>query len=192
MAPFMGWEGRALDAPPPATELRFDPTTPLTLALPLAPGAPPTAPPLAEVPALILALLGRTEPTLTSMEQHVLRACLRLAGEQVPLLGGLDADFYEALLAFKTRHAVQPVDARLDLPTLTLIVARAADAVGGPDMRGLTGLRGVWFDVWRAPELIEEAPGIVNLIRELKGGRTRQPQLVNLPAQPAADGDAGG
>jgi hypothetical protein len=197
MAPFKGQECRASDAQPSPTALRFDPTTPLTLtlAVPRAPGAQPNAPPatprLDEVPALILSLLGRTEPALSAMEQHVLRACLRLAGEQVPLLGGLDADFYEALLAFKARHGVSPQDGRLDLPTLTLIGRRAADAVGGPEQRGLSGLRGIWFDVWRAPALIAEAPGIVNLIRELKGGRTCLPRLANPPAGRTDDEGAG-
>ena len=75
---------------------------------------------------LILALLGRTEPALSAMEQHVLRACLRLAGEQLPLLGGLDADFYEALPAFKSRHGVVPADPPLDLTTLTQPASPAA------------------------------------------------------------------
>lgn len=184
MAPLPGWDARATEAPSGPADRRFDPSTPLTLAMgpspdAVAPAAPVRAPALDEVPALILALLGRTEPSLSPLEQRVLRACLRLAGERLPLVGGLDADFYEALLAFKLRHAVQPLDARLDLPTLTLIVQRASFAVGGPYGWRVQQLgRSLWFDVIHAPELIAEAPGIVSLIRELKGGRTRMPAMA--------------
>lgn len=187
MAPLPGGDARTSDVQGEPADRRFDPTTPLTLALSLttdaAPAAPSRAPALEEVPALILALLGRTEPSLSPLEQRVLRASLRLAGEQLPLVGGLDADFYEALLAFKHRHAVEPIDARLDLPTLTLIVKKASIAVGGPygTSRVRRLARGVWFDVIHAPVLVAEAPGIVSLIRELKGGRTRMPTMAPLP-----------
>lgn len=187
MAPLPGWDARASEAPSGPADRRFDPRTPLTLAFgpppdAVAPATPVRAPALDEVPALILALLGRTEPALSPMEQRVLRACLRLAGERLPLVGGLDADFYEALLAFKARHAVQPLDARLDLPTLTLIVKKASIAVGGPYGWRLGQIaRSVRFDVLAAPDLIAEAPGVVNLIRELKGGRTRLPAMAPVP-----------
>ncbi len=187
MAPLSGRDARASEAPSGPSDRRFDPSTPLTLAMgptsdAAAPAAPVRAPALDEVPALILALLGRTEPSLSPLEQRVLRACLRLAGERLPLVGGLDADFYEALLAFKDRHAVQPLDARLDLPTLTLIVQKASFAVGGPYGWRVERLaRSLWFDVIHAPVLIGEAPGIVSLIRELKGGRTRLPAMSPVP-----------
>lgn len=187
MAPLPGWDARATEALGGPAERRFDPTTPLTLAFgnapdATAPAAPTRAPALDEVPALILALLGRTEPALSPMEQRVLRACLRLAGERLPLVGGLDADFYEALLAFKARHAVQPLDPRLDLPTLTKIVKMASIAVGGPyGWRVGQVVRSLRFDVLQAPHLIAEAPGVVNLIRELKGGRTRLPAMAPVP-----------
>ena len=188
MAPLPGRDARATEAPGGPADRRLDPCTQQTLALsaatgPAAPTAPPRAPALEEVPALILALLGRTEPALSVIEQRVLRACLRLGGERLPLVGGLDADFYEALLAFKARHDVRPLDARLDLPTLTLIVQKASIAVGGPygasRVRRLA--RSLWFDVMHAPELVAEAPGIVSLIRELKGGVTRMPTMAPLP-----------
>lgn len=157
----------------------FDPTTPLTLNLRdfSAPGAAGNPLALDEVPALFLGLLGRTEPRLAPYEERVLRACLCLTGERLSVNGGLDTDFYEALLAFKTRHHIHPVDARLDLPSLTLIVQAASRAVGSGPGFLLRRLRGVWFDVMRAPALIADAPGIVNLVRELKGGRTRLPVL---------------
>lgn len=186
MEPLSGRDACASEAQGVPADRRFDPTTPLTLALGRAPDAAapaaPTRPPaLDEVPALILALLGRTEPALSPMEQRVLRACLRLAGERLPLVGGLDADFYEALLAFKERHDVRPLDARLDLPTLTLIVQKASLAVGGPyGWRVQQAARSICFDVLHAPALIAEAPGIVSLIRELKGGRTRMPAMEPL------------
>jgi hypothetical protein len=183
-----GMDARATDSPGATADFRFDPATPLTLAIaraadPSATSTAPLRPPaLDEVPALILSLLGRTEPSLTPMELRVLRACLCLAGERLPLVGGLDADFYEALLAFKERHRVEPLDPRLDLPTLTLIVKKASVAVGGADGSPVARLvRGIRFDVLRAPELIAEAPGIVSLIRELKGGRTRMPMMLPIP-----------
>lgn len=186
MAPLHGRDVRAMDAQDGPAEYRFDPATPLTLAMSAAVEAAPDtprAPALEEVPALILALLGRTEPSLSVIEQRVLRASLRLAGERLPLVGGLDADFYEALLAFKARHHVVPQDARLDLPTLTLIVRKASIAVGGPygGSRVRRLVRGLWFDVMHAPELVAEAPGIVSLIRELKGGATRMPTMAPVP-----------
>ncbi|MEB3198418.1 MAG: hypothetical protein VKP62_14555 [Candidatus Sericytochromatia bacterium] len=182
MSAHRGTEARCLNA----TELRQDASLDASLPLTLNLGAY-TRPQsgleplrLEEVPALILALLGRTEPELAPYEERVLRACLCLAGEELTPAGGFDADFYEALLAFKHRHRLQPVDARLDLPTLTQIVQRASIAVGAPSGSPWTRLRGVWFDVMRAPALIAEAPGIVNLVRELKGGRTRMPTLTPL------------
>jgi hypothetical protein len=169
-------------------DIIFDPTTPLTLNLweasPSA-GAQQNLT-LDEVPALFLGLLGRTEPHLTPYEERVLRACLCLTGERLSAAGGLDTDFYEALLAFKTRHHLYPVDARLDLPSLTLIVQAASRAVGAGPGFFMRRLRGVWFDVMRAPALIAETPGIVNLVRELKGGRTRAPVLKPIQYHPEA------
>ena len=187
MAPPPGNETGTQDVPGLAADPRFDPYTPLSLKLAPARGAKAAEPPpaLADVPALILALLGRTEPSLTPIEQRVLRACLRLAGEQLPLVGGLDADFYEALLAFKARHGVLQQDSRLDLPTFTLIVQHAAIRVGG--VGRLRRLRAAAFDVLVAPDVLDEAPGVANLIRELKGGHTRLPQMApptHLPPLP--------
>lgn len=160
-------------------ELVLDPSTPLTLNLRAFshPDAATARLALDEVPALFLGLLGRTEPRLAPYEERVLRACLCLTGERLTLTGGLDTDFYEALLAFKAKHHIYPIDARLDLPSLTLIVQAASHAVGSGRGFLFRRLRGVWFDVMRAPSLIAEAPGIVNLVRELKGGRTRMPVL---------------
>lgn len=168
-------------------EVGFDPTTPLTLNLRdlSASSTAGNLLELDEVPALFLGLLGRTEPRLAPYEERVLRACLCLTGERLSVNGGLDTDFYEALLAFKARHHIHPVDARLDLPSLTLIVQAASRSVGSGPGFLLRRLRGVWFDVMRAPGLITEAPGIVNLVRELKGGRTRLPVLkpVQFPSE---------
>jgi hypothetical protein len=163
----------------------LDPSTPLTLrVLPEArPGDVAPLPALDEVPALFLALLGRTEPALSAYEERVVRACLCLAGERLDPLGGLDPDFYAAVLAFKQRQGLVPVDPRLDLPTLTRIVQCAARAVGNPHGSWPARLRGVAFDFLRAPGLVAEVPGIANLVRELKGGRTRMPAMrpVTLP-----------
>jgi hypothetical protein len=166
-------------------DIIFDPTTPLTLNLWAASQASGSQQHLAldEVPALFLGLLGRTEPRLAPYEERVLRACLCLTGERLSVSGGLDTDFYEALLAFKVRHHLHPIDARLDLPSLTMIVQAASRAVGAGPGFFLRRLRGVWFDVMWAPALIAEAPGIVNLVRELKGGRTRAPVLKPLQFQ---------
>ncbi|MEB3221916.1 MAG: hypothetical protein VKS61_07530 [Candidatus Sericytochromatia bacterium] len=170
-----------LDNPSP------DPSTPLTLrVLPeAAPGDVAPLPALDEVPALFLALLGRTEPALSAYEERVVRACLCLAGEQLAPLGGLDPEFYAAVLAFKERQGLRPVDPRLDLPTLTRIVHCAAWAVGNPNGSWSARLRAVTFDFLRAPGLVAEVPGIANLVRELKGGRTRMPSMppVRLPPE---------
>lgn len=160
----------------------LDPSTPLTLRLNLdvRPGDVAPLPPLDEVPALILALLGRTEPALSRYEQRVVRACLCLAGERITPHGGLDPEFYAAVLHFKQREGLLPVDPRLDLPTLTRIVHRAAWAVGNPHGSPAARLRAIAFDFLRAPCLVADAPGIANLVRELKGGRTRLPTMRPL------------
>lgn len=166
----------------------LDPSTPLTLRLNLdvRPGDLAPLPPLDEVPALILALLGRTEPALSRYEQRVVRACLCLAGEHLAPVGGLDPEFYAAVLHFKQREGLTPVDPRLDLPTLTRIVQRAAWVVGNPHGSPAARLRAVAFDFLRAPHLVADAPGIANLVRELKGGRTRMPVMRPVEARDQA------
>lgn len=149
--------------------MALDPTTPLTLLADPETRVPMSEPGVVDAPSLIRGLLGRTEPHLTDVEQRALRACLRLAGEDLSLIGLLDPDFFAAVLAFKTRHGLTPVDPRLDLPTMARIVGEASRRVGSPQHR-FYRFRGAWFDAFLAPDLLAEAPGVVALLRELKAG----------------------
>jgi len=123
----------------------------------------------AEITSILARLRAGVSAGLDGDEARVLRACLRLAGEPLPLRGVRDQAFDAALTDFCARQGLTGQQGLLDDTIVQAVLAESSRAIGAPErLRSIW--RRSWFDAFEAPALLAELSGLAVLIRCLRRG----------------------